>query len=274
MTRTARGRVPLLLVSDGTGRTCEQVVTAALVQFPKDAAELLRRPHVRTAAQAMEAVDEAACCGALVFHTLVSPEVRSVFCEALENRAVPSCDLLGPVLTALADRLPGPRSDRPGLPYELHKERFDRIDAVEFTLAHDDGARARDLPKADVVIVGASRVSKSVTCFFLAYRGLRAANVPLVPSSTPPRELLRLDPAKVIGLTMSPQLLRNFRQSRVTAMGMGPLGDYVDLRRIAAELHDAEALMERYHWRSIDVSYRAVEDVASEIAERLGRAGP
>lgn len=273
MSRSAPPPVPLFLVSDGTGRTCEQVVTAARVQFPKAATEFVRRPHVRTAEEAARTVDEAARRGALVFHTLVSPEARSALCEAIERRGVPSVDLLGPVLTALAERLPGPRSDRPGLLYELHKERFDRMDAVEFTLAHDDGARVRDLPQADVVIVGASRVSKSVTCFFLAYRGLRAANVPLVPGRPPPSELLRLDPGKVVGLTMSPKLLRSLRESRVAAMAMGPIGDYVEPRQIAAEIHEAEALMERHRWRSIDVSYRAVEEVASDIARRLPTRG-
>lgn len=184
---------------------------------------------------------------------------------------VPTVDVLGPMLAALDDRLGMTPRGRPGLSYELRKEQFDRIDAVDFTLAHDDGKRLEDLYLADCVLVGVSRVSKSVTCFYLAARGIRAANVPLLAGQKVPPELLRLEPNKVVGLTMNAKRLRSIREARICRLSNVPVPDYVD--ELAEELRHARSLMSRHKWPCIDVSYMATEEVAHEVLSLIDSRG-
>jgi regulator of PEP synthase PpsR (kinase-PPPase family) len=143
------------------------------------------------------------------------------------------------------------------------------MDAIDFTLAHDDGCGLPDVAKADVVVVGVSRSSKSVTCFYLAYRGIRAANVPLIPGCEPPAELLSLPSRKVIGLTMNASRLRSLREARIQTMGKADFAKYGDLREISEELKYAAAMMSERSWRRIDVSYMSVEEVAKQIVAML-----
>ncbi|MBI1900036.1 MAG: kinase/pyrophosphorylase, partial [Planctomycetia bacterium] len=184
-------------------------------------------------------------------------------------QAVPTFDPLGPMLSLLGDRLKTAPRNVPGLHYELQKEQFDRIDAVDYTITHDDGRGLKDLPRADVVIVGVSRASKSVTCFFLAARGVRAANVPLIPGHAVPRELLKLPTRKVVGLTMNAQRLVAIRQMRLERTGESQ--PYIDLKQVVEELRFASHAMAQHGWRCIDVSYKAVEEVAAEVIEVLRR---
>ena len=232
---------------------------------------MVRRGNVRTAEAARAVVQEVAGDSAIVFFTLVSEEVREALREAAERQFVPTLDLLGPVLASLAGVLKSPPRCDPRLLEELEQRHIDRVDAVDFTLAHDDGLRAHELPQADVVLVGVSRVSKSATCFALACRGVRAANVPLVPGVEPPRELLEIDPDHVIGLTASVFRLQSIRQSRVSGMRMGEVEGYVDVHEIAKELRFASDMMKRHGWRCIDVSFKAVEEVAKEVLRLTGR---
>jgi hypothetical protein len=169
------------------------------------------------------------------------------------------------MLNALDDHLGVRPRGKAGLSYELRKEQFDRIDAVDFTLAHDDGHRIEDLSRADVVLVGVSRVSKSVTCFYLASRGVRAANVPIVVGQDPPAELIRLDPRRVIGITMNANRLRKIREARLGNITHEDLPSYVDHSHIHEELWYAQSLMSQHRWRCIDVSYSATEEIAQEI---------
>jgi regulator of PEP synthase PpsR (kinase-PPPase family) len=232
--------------------------------------EIVKRAHVRSAAVAARIVRDAARRKAVVCHTLVAPAVREAVGSEARRYLVPAVDLLGPVITVLADHLGQLPQGRPGLLYALERERFDRIDAVDFTLAHDDGCRPEGLADADVVLVGVSRSSKSATCFFLAYRGVRAANVPLVLRQRPPPELLRLDRRKIIGLTMSAQRLAHLREARSQRFGRKLGGDYADLRSIQEELRWAQDTSSRQRWQTIDVSFLSVEETATEVMRLRG----
>ena len=165
---------PLLIVilSGSTGRTAEQVVRAALAQFGSPTVRVLKQPNVRTVAEARQIVRELDQEHTIICHSLVSPAVRDAVVDEAQRRMIPIVDILGRVLAVLSDYLGITPQHKPGLSYELQKEYFDRIDAVSFTLEHDDGAGAATLALADVVLVGVSRVSKSVTCFYLGYRGI------------------------------------------------------------------------------------------------------
>lgn len=261
--------VSVVLLSGGTGRTAQYVLDSALAQFPDSEARVSHRVKVRSARAAIAEVREAAESGAIVLHTFVDPKLREAVSREAQRLGVPLVDLLGPTLAALDDVL-GPPRNKPGLSYELHRERFDRIDAVDFTLSHDDGHRLRDLKRADIVLVGVSRVSKSVTCFYLACRGVFAANVPLVPGVDLPREVLRLPRSKVLGLTMHPARLRSLRAARQGVLG-DVAHDYSDDQCIAQELRRAQTLFAERKWRTIDVSYKSIEEVAHEILSLLGR---
>lgn len=270
----AAGPGRIFLLSDGTGSTVSQVLRAALLQFEGVEVQVTRRDGVRSAGELHDVAAEAGRVGALVLYTLVDPALNQLARHVFEELLVPSVDLMGPVLAGLTELLKSsPRAD-PTLLYEIERGHADRVDAVDFTIQHDDGQRIAEIDHAEVVLVGVSRVSKSVTCFALAFRGIRTANVPLGGGLEPPPELLAVDPRKVILLTMSVQRLRLVRECRMEHMRMGPLEGYVDPRSISGELHQAMGLAKRHGWRTIDVSYHAVEEVAREVLIMMGRYGP
>ena len=255
--RAARDAL-IFAVSDGRGTTCTQVARAALVQFPDAHCTVVKRPHVVTADQAREVVGEAADVGAVVFYTLVGHEARDALETAAHSSLVPVVDIIGPACGALRDLFQAVPAAIPGLLYEADRERLDLMDAIDYTLSHDDGRRIHELDQAHVVLVGVSRVGKSVTSFYLAYHGIRVANVPLVPGVAPPDELLALPSERVVGLLVSPRRLQVVREARVETLG-AKLEDYVETRTIARELRQANALFEQHGWHSIDASYQAIE---------------
>ncbi len=259
----------VFVISGGTGRTAKQLLQAALAQFPDKEVDLIYHTGVRDIKKATEIVARASAQGAMICHSLVAPKVRQAVDREALRLGVPCIDALGPALALLGDHLNTAPRGRAGLLYELHHEQFDRMDAVDFTLAHDDGKRMSELKKADVVVVGASRTSKSVTCFYLASRGIRAANVPLIPHHPLPTALMRLPANRVIGLTMNAAHLESIRQTRLDRISNRPVAHYADLREIQAELREIRELMCSNDWACIDVSYKATEEVADQIIEML-----
>ncbi len=261
----------IFIVSDGRGETCRQVVHAALVQFEGQQYDLQRRGLVRNPGQVKQVVDEAAAAKGLIFYTLVADDTRQAMSVYCEEKLVHAVDLLGPSFTALRDLFKSARTGRPGLLYESDRETFDRIEAIDYTLKHDDGRRPHDLAYADVVLVGVSRSSKSSTCFYLAYYGICAANVPLFADIDPPQELLEVDRDKVIGLVISPRRLRALREARVNKMhGKLDMSGYLDEKEITREILVTNEMMKSYGWRRINVSYQAIEEVAKEVIRMRG----
>ncbi len=270
MLESGSKRLPqIYILSGGTGRTAEQLLRAALAQFPNNEVNLTYHTKIRSANKAIEIVDRAANEGAAICHSLVAPNVRQAVDAEARRLGVACIDVLGPALALLGDHLDCVPRGRAGLLYELHHEQLERMDAVDFTLAHDDGKRIGGLKDADVVLVGASRTSKSVTCFYLASRGIRAANVPLIPNHPLPSELTRLSAKRVIGLTMNAAHLESIRQTRLDRISNRPVAHYADLRDIQAELREIRELMSRNGWECIDVSYKATEEVADQVIEMI-----
>jgi regulator of PEP synthase PpsR (kinase-PPPase family) len=269
--KKSKAPLPIIILSGGKGYTGDAVVRSALAQFDSPAVEVIHKTDVRGEKAALKAVRDAADKRAIICHTLVEPDVRDAVQVEAERLSVPLVDVLGPVLRLLGDHLESRPQNVPGRSYELQRDQFDRFKAVDFTLSHDDGAHLWDLDRADVVLVGVSRSCKSVTCFFLAYRGIRAANVPLIVDQEPPEELTRLDPAKVIALTMNPHRLQKVRDVRASHFADGVLDAYIDSSEISRELRHANALIAKHGWRSLDVSYQGIEEVAKEVLKMLGR---
>jgi hypothetical protein len=265
----ARKTPTVFVVSDGRGDTAVQVARAAAVQFEGVRYHVARRANVATADQVRAILREASRANAVILYTLVSEEVRKAMRQGSRELHVASVDLLGPVFTAMGGLFQRKRGATPGLLYSLDRERIDRMEAIDYTLKHDDGQRADELDSADVVLVGVSRVSKSTTCFYLAYEGVRAANVPLVEGVAPPKQLLVLPPHKVIGLRVQLARLLTVREKRAGNIGLDDSSPYLDRREVAREIAEANRTMEEHGWRAVDASYLAVEEIAREVMRLL-----
>ncbi|HYL81396.1 MAG TPA: pyruvate, water dikinase regulatory protein [Candidatus Acidoferrum sp.] len=264
----------IVIASDATGRTAEMVVRAALVQFRGADVRLHLRPHVRSETDVRAAVRAAADVGGLIVHTLVLPELRNLMLTEGRARNVPTIDLLGPLLLRIEDLLQLQPLAKPGLFRELDQEYRRRFEVVEYTVKHDDGQNPQDLHQADVVLVGVSRTSKTPLSMFLAGRGLRVANVPVVNQLPLPEELVRLDPRKVVGLTIGGERLLELRRSRLQQMETPPKFPYADPRQIWAELEYAKSLCARAGWPMVDVTDKSIEEVASEVLVFAGIEQP
>ncbi|MHC4080264.1 MAG: pyruvate, water dikinase regulatory protein [Planctomycetota bacterium] len=258
------------IVSDGRGETATRLVKSALVQFEGREHRFQTFAGVRTAKRVREIVEDAAACQATVFYTLVASQTRDAIQEHATRLLVPAVDVLGPTLSALFDLFKSEPASKPGLLYDSDRAYFDRMVAIDFTIKHDDGQNPQTLNEADVVLVGVSRASKSSTSFFLGYSGIRTANVPLIPGIKPPSELLKLDRRVVIGLAINARRLKTVREVRARSLGGQAVRGYLDDDEIVREIRHANELMAKRRWRSVDVSYKAIEEIAKEVAELRG----
>jgi len=264
----------VVVVSDATGRTAEMVIRAALVQFQGADVQLHVRPHVRTAAALRAAAREASKLHGLIVHTLVSAELRNLMLTEGRARGVPTIDLLGPILLRLEDLLRLQPMAKPGLFREMDQEYRRRFEVVEFAVKHDDGQDPRGLHQAEVVLVGVSRTSKTPLSMFLAGRGLRVANVPVVQNLPLPEELIRVDPRKVVALSIKAERLLELRRARLQRMETLPKFPYADPRHIWAELDYAHAQFTQAGWPVVDVTDKSIEEVAAEILVLTGIEQP
>lgn len=261
----------IVIVSDGRGVTARRVVDAAAVQFDGRRYRVLHKSQVRSARRVIEAVRAAKKAHAVIFYTLVSEDTRRAMHKAASKYQVPVVDVLGPAFTALHDLFQSrTRGATPGLLYAMERERAERMEAIEYTLKHDDGQRPNELGRADIVLVGVSRASKSSTSFYLANLGLRVANVPLVPGIPPVPQLGKLPPRKVIGLRVNVTRLMSVREGRASHLRLRSGDPYLDQRAVAREVLEADRVMEEQGWPSIDVSYLAIEEIAREVLAVAG----
>jgi regulator of PEP synthase PpsR (kinase-PPPase family) len=264
----------IVVASDATGHTADVVVRAALVQFRGAAVQIHVRPHLRTVEDVRETVRQASRVGGLIVHTLVSQEMRSLMLTEARAQRVPTIDLLGPLLLRLEDLLALQPLATPGLFRDADAEYRRRFEVMDFTVRHDDGQAPDGLSQADLVLVGVSRTSKTPVSMFLAWRGLRVANVPVVHDLPLPVALARVATEKVVGLTIKPERLLELRRSRLQQMETPPKFPYADVRQIWAELEYARGLCAHAGWPMVDVTDKSIEEVAAEILVLSGIAEP
>jgi len=256
----------VFVVSDGTGETAADTVRAAMLQF--HAKWRMRTfPDVRSAAQARNLVEAAGRVGALIVFTVVNREAAQVLRDHGASLGVPCVDLLGPLISNIAEHLHAEPRLEPGLLHGFSDAYFKRIEAVEFAVRHDDGANLHTLHAADIVLTGISRTSKTPLSMYLAQRGYKAGNVPLVPGVEAPRQLLDLNPRKVFGLVDDVENLTSMRRARTRSMRSGTSSPYANAEAISRELDESVRLFRTRGWRVINVSGRAVEENASRILE-------
>lgn len=259
-------RPEIFVVSDGTGETAVAAVRAAMSQFPTRW-RLRTFAETRTASQVERILQLAGDSGALVVFTLVDQGLARDASEVAARRGVPIVDLLGPLIWAVADHSGLAPQFRAGALHGFNAEALRRVEAVEFAVRHDDGANLRTLFQADLVLVGVSRTSKTPLAMYLAHRGYKAGNVPLVPGMELPKEVLDLDPRKVFGLVVSAATLVEVRRSRIRSLGASPYLDYADPEVVDAELQRARRLFRERGFRVVDITNRAVEENAARILQ-------
>lgn len=257
----------LHLVSDSTGETVSSVARACLVQFENVQPIQHLWWLVRTEGQVERVISGIEANPGLVLYTLVDSGVRAILEEACRQLRVPCIPVLDPVMVALSGFLEAEIQHQPGRQHVLDQEYFDRIDAMHFTLAHDDGQLVEDLDEADVILVGVSRTSKTPTCMYLANRGIKAANVPLVPDLPLPAELLEARRPLIVGLTKDPKDLSDIRRNRLRFLNQDEGTDYADLDKVREEVTSARRLFARQGWPVIDVTRRSIEEASASIMQ-------
>jgi len=255
----------IFVVSDATGTTAEMVLRAALTQFEAAEVAVERVPNVRSEEQVRDIVQRAAQRHGLIVHTLVSAELRRVMLEERRRFKVDTIDLMGPLLTRLTMRLDVSPLARPGLFHQLDEDYFRRVEAVDFTVKHDDGRNVETLADADIVLAGVSRTSKTPLSMYLSFYGWRVANVPIVLDIEPPRQLLQLTSERVVALTIDPDRLYDIRSARLQRMAHGLSLDYIDPATIRKEIGYAKRIFHAQGWPVVEVTHKSLEEIASEV---------
>lgn len=255
----------VFVVSDSMGETAHLVARAALSQFPGGQVGLRRFSQVDTPEAAREVMAAARAQPTLIIFTVIIPWVREVIQSEALRDSIPVVDIMGPALSGLEQITGSPALLEPGLIHKLDEKYFRRVEAVEFAVQHDDGKNPRGYRKADVVLLGVSRSSKTPVSMYLAHRGVKVANLPLVPEVSPPPDLYRIPPQKIVGLTIGAMKLASIRQVRVKAMGVESRSDYSDMARIRQELAFSESLYRELGCEVVDVTDRAVEETATMV---------
>ncbi len=253
----------LHLVSDATGETISSVVRACLVQFENVTTEEHHWFLVRSEAQIARVIERAAKERGVVLFTLVNPKLRKALEEGCQKWKLPCIPVLDPVMGALRGYLGIESQDQPGRQHALDEKYYQRIDAMNFALLHDDGQHVENLENADIVLIGVSRTTKTPTCIYLANRGLRAANLPIVPGSPLFAAVEKAERPLVVGLTMDPSRLAEARQTRVPEQS--GVSDYADFETVREEVLQARRVFTKHGWPVIDVTRRSVEETASAI---------
>lgn len=258
------------VVSDSTGETAEKVVRAALLQFPQAGAVIRLHTRVRTKETVLPILERAAKEKSLFVFTVVSPELREYIHAMTSELKVEAIDVIGALIGKLANFLDREPINMPSSMLPLSDEYFRRIEAVEFTVKSDDGKEPRNFKKADLILVGVSRTSKTPLSTLLAQRGLKVANQPLVLGVAPPPELEEANQDRVVGLTIGLDQLCEIRQARLRQLGMPAATNYALREHVKEELDFANRLFRAHpSWPVIDVTGRAIEESAVIILETL-----
>jgi regulator of PEP synthase PpsR (kinase-PPPase family) len=256
----------IFVLSDGTGETAEQLVRAALVHFARDGLVISRHKNVRTENQVAAIFEEAHQEKAVIVYTVVSEKIRNCITTMAKDSGVAVVDLLGPVMELFSGRLKKDPNPQPGLFHQVNDYYFKRIEAIEFTVKHDDGRYTDNLLAADIILVGLSRTSKTPLSVYLSYKGWKVANVPVVKGIPLPPTLAKTDQRKIVGLIIEPATLVKIRRERLIRMGEDPSGDYASMDHVVEEIEYCKDIFKKNRrWPVLDVTGKALEETATEV---------
>jgi len=266
----------LHLISDATGETLSAIARACLAQFEEVSVVEHVWSLVRTDGQVDRVLETVRDNPGVVLCTVVDARIRERLQRGCETLGAPCISVLDPTLAALSVFLDRPTRDRPGGQHAMDAGYFRRIEAMDYTLRHDDGQHLETLDRADIVLVGVSRTSKTPTCLYLANRGYKAANVPLVDPRRPPPELLAAQSPLIVGLTNDPKRLAEIRRTRLSNVAgedAGSVSAYADPDVVKDEVKAARRLFSDRGWPVIDVSRRSIEETAAAVLRRWAESG-
>lgn len=263
----------IFVVSDSVGETGKNVVKAVVSQFRPhfENVDIRRFPKIEEMFQIEDIVELANEEQACIVYTLVRQDMRAHMQTLAQEAQIEVIDLLGGLLQLVEKRLDEPPLEQPGLVHQLDDYYFEKIEAIEFAVKYDDGQDPRGLLKADIVLLGVSRTSKTPLSQYLAHKRYKVANVPLMPEVEPPEELLQIDPKKCFGLVITPEKLNNIRKERLIALGLMEDAVYAQQTRIEQEIAFFYEVVEKIGCTVIDVTNRAVEETANKIVDILER---
>ncbi|MDE3016125.1 MAG: kinase/pyrophosphorylase [Pseudomonadota bacterium] len=259
----------LHMISDSTGETVGSVARAALAQFDDAEPEEYSWTLVRTRPQMEKVLASIRDNPGPVMYTLVDDHLRDMLKMECAKRGLPCIAVISTAVAELSLYLDMKIHALPGRQHELNENYFTRVDAINYALAHDDGQGHWDIDAADIVLVGVSRTSKSPTCMYLAYKGLKSANIPFVLDCPLPPMLEQLHKPLVVGLTIDPERLQQIRRTRLQSLKQEDDTNYVDMERLQQEIAESRKLFSRCHWPVIDVTRRSVEETAATIIQHL-----
>lgn len=265
----------LFILSDGSGETAATMIRAALVQYQKSDIQITRCKNVRNETQLESIIQDCFGKRGIIVYTVASPLMRKRIKEMAESKGILTFDLLGPLLEVLDQYFGMTSGSHVNVLRNTDESYFKRIEAIEYTVKHDDGKVLNDLDKADIILVGISRTSKTPLSIFLSHKGWKVANVPLVPGSPLPDELFKVDQRRIVGLIIDMESLQRIRKNRLEKFGQDTGGEYASMAQISKEIEYAEQLFKQNRrWPVFNVTERALEETASEIvrviATRLG----
>jgi regulator of PEP synthase PpsR (kinase-PPPase family) len=262
---------PIYIVSGNVGALGEQAVHTILPQFPGVDVPIEMVVKVRDSGEIEAVVDQAARSGGTIVHTLTNSALRYQMIDLARKKNVAAIDIVGPLIERLAEILEQEPVGKPGLYREMNLAYFKRVEAIEFTLTHDDGKNFRKWAEAEIVLVGPSRVGKTPLGLFLSMKGWKVANVPLVPGIAPRPELFDLDRRRVIGLKIDPAELLAHRQYRQNSLGVSGQSDYDDPAKLYEEVEAAKQVYRRGGFKVIDVTNKPIETSANQVITAVTR---
>ena len=259
----------VFVVSDSTGETAEKVARAAISQFSIPEVRLKRFLLIDSELKLREIITEAAEKKALVIFTLVKDGLRNIMLQESAEKGIVSIDIIGPVLNSIANILNLSPERKPGLIHRVNDEYFKRIDALEYAVKHDDGQRIDEVLEADALILGISRTSKTPLCLFLAQRGFKAANIPIIDSQVIDDTVFKVQRSKIFGLVSDAGRISNLRKERLKRMGLSLSQDYVSKESIEKELAHSMSIYAKLNAYIIDITDKSIEEVAADIISRI-----
>jgi [pyruvate, water dikinase]-phosphate phosphotransferase / [pyruvate, water dikinase] kinase len=263
----------IYVVSDSVGETAELVTKAAISQFNSSKMVLKRFPYVEDLENIDEVISLVKLDKGMIAFTLVKPDIRAYMKQQALAAGIYACDLIGPLMDKIQELSGDIPLFEPGLVRALDEDYFKKVEAIEFAVKYDDGRDPRGILKADIVLVGVSRTSKTPLSQYLAHKRLKVANVPLVPEVDPPEELFMVPPEKCFGLRISPEKLNNIRKERLLSLGLNDQASYAKIERIQQEIDYFTKIIDRMGCSVIDVTNKAVEETANVILYHHKRRG-
>ncbi|WP_174734959.1 pyruvate, water dikinase regulatory protein [Mesobacillus harenae] len=264
-------RETVFVVSDSVGETAEFVVKAVATQFNGGRVEIQRSSYVEDIEDIEDVITLASHSRGIIAYTIVIPALKEYMDRRANEERIRAVDLLHPLMEAFSDKFEKQPNNQPGMMRKLDEDYFRKIEAIEFAVKYDDGRDPQGIKRADVILIGVSRTSKTPLSMYLAHKRFKVANVPLVPEVTPPDELFEVPRKKCVGLIISPDKLNEIRKERLKTMGLTSEANYASFDRILEELDYAEKIMKRVGCPVINVSNKAVEETASLILDIFKR---